>query len=413
MPAGDWPHVGAQSLQMNGPPPVQYFAGVQAALRAAGLARPTLVIDRERLDANLRMVRSYVPAGWRFRVVGKSLPVPALLEHVMGGMGSRSLMAFSQPFLSAAAARWPDVDLLLGKPLPVAAAARFYDEPCNQRFDAAQQVQWLVDTPERLVQYETLAQSRGLSLRINLEIDVGFHRGGLAAPEALTPVLDRLRTSRHLRFAGFMGYDAHLAMFRASVGEPRVALPAMLRSYAAFIDGARAALTGRWNEQDLTLNTGGSTTCPLYRQVTLPAPVNDLAAGSAFVKPAFCDVALPDLAPAVFIATPVLKVLDRLQVPGLALDPNAAGNDRRRGVVLDGGRWMAEPAWPAGLATHALWGRSSNQEIMTVPGSSTPAVDDFVFLRPLQSETVLLQFGDLAVYDRGSIVDAWTPLPAA
>ena len=34
-------------------------------------------------------------------------------------------------------------------------------------------------------------------------------------------------------------------------------------------------------------------------------------------------------------------------------------------------------------------------------------VDDWIFLRPTQSEFVFLQFGDIAVYDRGRIVDNW------
>lgn len=33
--------------------------------------------------------------------------------------------------------------------------------------------------------------------------------------------------------------------------------------------------------------------------------------------------------------------------------------------------------------------------------------DDYVFFRPTQSEPVLLQFGDLEVYEDGRIVDHW------
>jgi len=33
--------------------------------------------------------------------------------------------------------------------------------------------------------------------------------------------------------------------------------------------------------------------------------------------------------------------------------------------------------------------------------------DDWVFLRPTQSEFVFLQFGDIAVYDGGAIVERW------
>ena len=43
-------------------------------------------------------------------------------------------------------------------------------------------------------------------------------------------------------------------------------------------------------------------------------------------------------------------------------------------------------------------------------GSAKVAVaqDDFVFLRPTESEGVLLQFGDIAVFD-GQDIAAWWP----
>ena len=38
--------------------------------------------------------------------------------------------------------------------------------------------------------------------------------------------------------------------------------------------------------------------------------------------------------------------------------------------------------------------------------------DDFVFLRPTQSEAVLQQFGDIAVYENGRITEMWPVFPA-
>jgi D-serine deaminase-like pyridoxal phosphate-dependent protein len=45
-------------------------------------------------------------------------------------------------------------------------------------------------------------------------------------------------------------------------------------------------------------------------------------------------------------------------------------------------------------------------------GSSkvTLTEDDWVFFRPSQSEAVFLQFGDIAVYDQGEIVERWPVL---
>ena len=68
---------------------------------------------------------------------------------------------------------------------------------------------------------------------------------------------------------------------------------------------------------------------------------------------------------------------------------------------------MAELESPSGLQSNGVYGRSSNQEM--VNGSETVglAVEDQVFLRPTQSESVLLQFGDLLAVRGGRIVEMW------
>lgn len=40
-------------------------------------------------------------------------------------------------------------------------------------------------------------------------------------------------------------------------------------------------------------------------------------------------------------------------------------------------------------------------------------VDDWVFLRPLQSEAVFLQFGPIAIYEEGRIVDVAETFPVS
>ena len=57
--------------------------------------------------------------------------------------------------------------------------------------------------------------------------------------------------------------------------------------------------------------------------------------------------------------------------------------------------------------TNGVYGRSSNQEMLNGSTSIELEPDDWIFLRPTQSEFVFLQFGDIAVYDQGAIVDFW------
>src|SRR5262249_17388650 len=148
-----------------------------------GLARPTLVVDRERLAHNVGRLKANLPANKAYRIVSKSLPSLSLIREGRVGTGSDRLMVFDQPFLNFIARDMPDAQGLMGKPVPVIAAKRFFErEKAGAAFDSAKQVQWLVDTHERLAEYRELAQARhaltGSPLRVNLEIDVGLHRGG-------------------------------------------------------------------------------------------------------------------------------------------------------------------------------------------------------------------------------------------
>jgi len=54
-----------------------------------------------------------------------------------------------------------------------------------------------------------------------------------------------------------------------------------------------------------------------------------------------------------------------------------------------------------------VYGRSSNQEMVNGSAAVGLTVEDQVFLRPIQTESVLLQFGDLLAVRGGKIVESW------
>ena len=67
-----------------------YFRALSAALDNAGQSKPTLVIDRERLLANIQTLKSHISDRFAYRIVVKSLPSVPLLETVMQVTGSTS-----------------------------------------------------------------------------------------------------------------------------------------------------------------------------------------------------------------------------------------------------------------------------------------------------------------------------------
>ena len=66
------------------------------------------------------------------------------------------------------------------------------------------------------------------------------------------------------------------------------------------------------------------------------------------------------------------------------------------------------PVSPPGLRFSTIWGGRGMLE-----GSARVALaqDDFVFLRPTESEGVFLQFGDILVYDGQEIATRWPTFP--
>ena len=383
-----------------------YFAQLQTALFEAGIGQPTLIIDRKRLDANIETFRSHLPPGMAYRIVAKSLPSLPLLEHIRQKTGTDRMMTFNLDMLLEIARAMPDVTQLLGKPMPVAAARAFYrDAPPSAK------VHWLIDTPERLDQYLALAAELSLHLDIVFEIDVGLHRGGFTADESLKLAWQKLEASNHASFTGLMGYEPHIAKMPEKHG-----LREKAKAHARECYEAAKTLTGCTDrdERGLTLNTAGS---PTYRLYTDTSMANEVSAGSVLVKPTDFDTELlEDHLPASFIAAPALKVLDGINVAGFDFlegrEPEMPEGHSKT-IYTFGGNWMAKPVWPEGILVNEKYGRSSNQQMLTAPGDVALRPDDFVFFRPTQSEAVFLQFGDIAVFEDGKIVERWRVFKAS
>ncbi|QUD89453.1 alanine racemase [Phenylobacterium montanum] len=385
----------------GGHPP--YFARLQAALKRAGIAEPTLVIDRQRLEANIAVVRQAL-AGTplALRVVTKSLQAPRLLESVMIGCQTKRLMVFNSVMLQAILDQIPAAEVLLGRPLPGVLVDDFVRRHGDDATPAAQP-QWLVDSPSRLAEYLAIVRARQTPVNLNLEIDVGLHRGGLPDARAVAEMIELAKAEPLATVTGLMGYDAQVA----GVPFPKAELARVKRQYAAANDVLVAKLG---HDPSRTLNTAGS---PTYRLHLDDKVANELAIGSAFVKP--LDFDRPTLTahlPAAFIAEPVLKRMDQALIPTLeplagaldVLDPNS-----RRGFFAYG-YGDAEPVSPPGLKFSPLYG-----ERAMLTGSARVALnqDDFIFFRPKESEGTFLQYGDLAVYDGGEIVGRWPTFPVA
>lgn len=385
-----------------------YFRALHAALKEAGIAWPVMLIDRDRLDENLASVASIMRDGKTLRIVAKSLSSPDLLRHVTGKLGTDRLMTFSTAMLKQLHAALPDMQHLFGKPVPAAAIAALLEE--GER-TLVEKTVWLADTVDRLSQYEALAAGQSLTLKVALEIDVGLHRGGFHPDGDLGPALQLINGSQSLTYAGSVGYEPHLPAVPAAFGIRGRAERAFRSTYER-AQAVAADVLGPDAVRNAIVNSAGSKT---FADRMEDAFVNDLSIGSLLLKPLdFDKVARPAVKPAAFIATPLLKKVARFEIPGFGstrILQMLADGGAREAVYIHGGHWLADPVFPPGLRYSKLVGRSSNQEILVSNGPVEAAVDDTVFLRPHQSEAVLLQFGALVVISGGAVVDRWDVFP--
>lgn len=372
-----------------------YFSGLNTLLKRSGPGRPVMLIDRGAMLHNVDSIVRSVGPNKTYRVVVKSLPSVPLLRSVMQRARTQALMVFHQPFLNEIAQEFPKSDVLIGKPMPVSAARTFYARFKRRRrgFDPAKQIQWLIDSPERLTQYQQLARELGTHMRLSFELDVGLHRGGLTQPEQLKLALGVVAADdAHLSVAGLMGYEPHLTGMKAELEHP--AVQAVLAVYRRF----RIVLVeAGYDPNKLTMNGAGSHTLKIYERDNV---LNDLSAGSGVVMPTDFDTwHLRANRPALFIATPILKRY--AGNPFIAEPPELL----ERLYYIYGGYWKAQMVSPANTGKPIY--QSTNQSPITTSKQIDLQVDDYMFLRPTQSEFVMLQFGDLLTIEDGKMAEQW------
>ena len=117
-------------------------------------------------------------------MVAKSLPCFALLDLIAQQTQSTRQMVFNLPYLLLQTAERPQFDLLLGKPMPTGGGAVFYQKFRAVRLTPAASCSGWWTRPSDSPVPATGPARWATSCRVNLEIDVGLHRGGFADAQA-------------------------------------------------------------------------------------------------------------------------------------------------------------------------------------------------------------------------------------
>ena len=375
----------------------EYFLNLQHDLKRYGTGLPQLILDQQRFLANLKLVKQQFKDQIYPRLVVKSLANIQLLQQAMTELQTKRLMVFHLPQLVDVLHHFPDADILMGKPMPIRALEHFYHaHPHNRQAN----IQWLIDDVGRLNQYLAFAQQQQIHLKINIEIDVGLHRGGVQSSEMFLAVLKKIvQYPQQLQFSGLMGYDAHVVKLPKIIKKPQDAFAESQDIYQSYQELILKYYPELWHE-GLCFNGGGSPTLLLHTQKSV---CNDVAFGSVLLKPSDFDLeSLTEFQPALWLAIPVLKVIQPLQIPALELLSKLP--IKQKAVFIYGGYWLADYVYPIGLKPHALYGRSSNQELLSISTKIDIHVDDYVIARPKQSEAILPQFAHLYCYQQHQLL---------
>jgi D-serine deaminase-like pyridoxal phosphate-dependent protein len=387
-----------------GLPDAGYFETLKGELNAQ-FGTPQMLIDLDRLEANAATIVSGAQAS-RYRIVEKSLPSLDLLAFVSRTTGSNRFLVMHLPFLRAILDGIPGAQVLIGKSQPTKAVMGFL---ATATADDLERVRFLVDVPGRLNDLVAFAAAQRVQLQVSVEVDVGLHRGGVRTPDALPALLDVFSANpATLKLGGLLGYDGHVAGAPATPGLEektiRAAFNTAQDTYQAFKD----VLTRQYSAlvtDELVFNSGGTDTYSAYPS---DGPVNDVAAGGGMLRPsAYASPYLGNLLPASFIAAPVLRHYDRLELPYVT-DVSQSLTDDAQGVILYGGGWPANPIYPAGIGlapfvTDGLGiNQVPNQSWCTAPPDPPIGPGDWVFLHPIQGDGIF-QFEQLLLVRGGHL----------
>lgn len=410
-----------------------YFDGIASEIKAHGLHHSVAILDLDRIDANLAAIRRVLGSDFQLRATTKSLPSYELLEYVLDATSSRRVMEFYGPFLHPLVERLGSVrpiDVLLGKPLPVGDLEQYLSRSqattqALRPVGSGSVVRFLIDTPERLDAYLEVARRRNVQLDVALELDIGLHRGGAADSDSLLAMVQKIeRSEGRLRLGGVMGYDGHVAhappLLQSTAAAEQDAFRAAMQNLGHFTRALQERFP-KLVQRDFIINGGGSKTYARYRLPDGKAvgPINELALGSAILKPAdFDHPMLSSHQPALFIAEPVLKRTS----PGRLPFADAIGAlwrwwnpNRHDSVFVYGGGWDLTPVYPGGLSSNPFYNdrpadnRIPNQTLLNAGRHHPVQPGDLVFYRPLQSDAIM-QFDELLIFRGGRLITTWRPL---
>lgn len=372
-----------------------------------GQPMPYAFLDRDLLDANIRLIASRA-GGKRIRIASKSVrSVPVLRRILAADPCFQGIMCFTAREAVFLAGQGFD-DLLIGYPVFHAADLA----AIAQVTQAGAHITLMVDSVAHIAQIERVAQAQGVRLPVCIELDMsldlpGLHFGVWRSPlhsaEDARPVIAAIAASSHVTLDGIMGYEAQVAGLGDNVPGAlfknlliRTLKQRSIRQAAA----RRADLVQLIQSQGQTLrfvNGGGTGSLHTTRLEPL---VTEVTVGSGFFAPGLFDnYRAFRYQPAAGFAIEIVRQPSPGRFTCLGggyIASGATGPEKQPTVHL-----------PHGARLEPLEGAGEVQTPIRYNGPETLSLGDPIFLRHSKAGELCERFTHLHVISQGAIVDTY------
>ncbi|KNA93268.1 alanine racemase [Gordonia sp. w5E2] len=382
--------------------PDGYYAGIDAAVRDAGLDAPTLALDLAALEHNIADLTARA-AGVPIRLASKSLRVRSIIDDVVARDGFAGLLAYD-----VAEAQWLATesnidDVLLGYPSVrrAALADLLADDVALTR------VTLLVDDVAQLdVIDSVVSPAHRSAVRVAIDLDaslrlfggrvhLGVRRSPVHDADAALTLARAIVARPGFALVGVMSYEAQVAgvaddvdgkplMNRATRAMQRVSMLELRRRRGAIISSLRELA-------DIEIVNAGGTGS--LEETARDGSVTDIAAGSGLFGGHLFDG------------------YRRFQpAPALMFGLDVTRRPAPKIITCAGGGWIASgppapdrlprPVWPAGLSYVGTEAAGEVQTPLTGDAASTLVPGDRVWFRHTKSGEVCERARTVALIGR-------------
>ena len=344
---------------------------------------PALLLDQDAFEENLqRMARFFAdkPTALRPHAKTHKCPQIALRQLTAGAIGITCAKVGEAEVMARAGIR----DILIAN--QVVGSIKI-----DRLTDLAQESDPIVavDAPENVAELSAACRTKGVTLRVVVEVDIGMHRCGVQPGEPVVALARTVADAPALEFAGLLAYEGHLVMFPDAEERGR---------------RLRAALDVLRETCDLLAETGlppgivsGGGTGTYDVSGTYP-PMTEIEAGSyVFMDTRYLTIR-PEFRPALTVLS---TVISRPTTERVVVDTGMKTMTKEFG-------WP-EPVDAPGLVVRGLSEEHGTLDVVDPDGVTLEPGDKLRFV-PSHGCTTTNLHDQLHVVKGGLLVDVWPTL---